>query len=255
MRRHTAPIVLVLVSFTILSISLSSPPGARAVESVRAAVGSVFGPMQQATSATVRPLQNTLTGIGRERSTIEQLERANQRLTAENHRLRAASLVTTDRRPGKVSAAARVIALGPVQSYAQTATIDTGSDFFVRQNSGVVSAQGLVGRILRVGRTTATVLLIGDPRSVVGARVDRRGELGLVRGDGLDELTLTMLDPKAQVRIGDRVVTWGSAGGRPYPPNVPIGRVTAVESGHGNGVVATVRPAVDLTALDTVVLP
>ena len=44
----------------------------------------------------------------------------------------------------------------------------------------VLNNDGLVGRILRVTRTTATVLLIVDSDSIVGGRVGRTMDLGFL---------------------------------------------------------------------------
>jgi rod shape-determining protein MreC len=39
-------------------------------------------------------------------------------------------------------------------------------------------------------------------------------------------LEYQLLDPRADVRTGDALVTFGSKGGRPFAPGLPIGEVT-----------------------------
>ena len=72
---------------------------------------------------------------------------------------------------------ARVVGIGAAQSFSRTVTIDAGTDApACAPDLTVVNADGLVGRVLRVTRTTATVLLIVDAESVVGGRVGREHE-------------------------------------------------------------------------------
>jgi rod shape-determining protein MreC len=130
-----------------------------------------------------------------------------------------------------------------------------GSRDGVQPDATVLSADGLVGRVVAVGPHTSTVLLICDAESTVGARVEGSRELGLLsgRGDatGKGRLTYRLLDTTAEVRPGDRLVSWGSPRGRPYLPDVPIGVVTAVRTAaDGLTPVADVKPLVDLTTLD-----
>ncbi len=75
-------------------------------------------------------------------------------------------------------------ALGPSQSFSRTVTIDAGSAAGIRPDMTVLNNDGLVGRILRVTRTTATVLLILDADSVVGGRLGDNMELGFLHGRG-----------------------------------------------------------------------
>src|SRR5699024_5761273 len=79
---------------------------------------------------------------------------------------------------------ARVVGYGAAQSFQRTVTIDAGRDSGVRADQTVVGPNGLVGRVLRVSRSNATVLLIVDRSSVVGARLGSNNELGMLRGDG-----------------------------------------------------------------------
>ena len=99
---------------------------------------------------------------------------------------------------GSALVPARVVALGSRQSQSFTVTIDAGSDAGVGPDMTVVNNDGLVGRVLRVTRSTATVLLIVDPDSTVGGRVGSSMEIGFVNGSGsLDQdagLDLRLVD-------------------------------------------------------------
>jgi rod shape-determining protein MreC len=115
----------------------------------------------------------------------------------------------------------------------------------------------LVGRILRVTRTTATVLLIVDADSTVGGRVGETMDLGFLSGQGEtgDDagLDLRLVDQSVIPARDDTVVTWGSDGEAPYVAGVPIGRVSEVYSSlRDSSQRAVIEPYVDFAALDLV---
>lgn len=162
---------------------------------------------------------------------------------------------------------ARVVAFAPVSApvQARTLTIDAGADDGVEVDLTVISADGLVGRVVRVASTSADVLVLGDPEVVVGVRFGPEGALGSVAGAtppgspprGHGELTLTALGD-SPVGVGDVVTTLGSPDGRPYAADVRLGTVTAVDPDQsGLASTAVVTPLVDLDTLDlvAVVLP
>ena len=121
----------------------------------------------------------------------------------------------------------------------------------------MINNDGLVGRVLRVTRTTATVLLIVDADSVVGGRVGRSMEVGFLHGRGVlgsdGRLDLELVDDTAVPAKHDTVVTWGSEAGGPYVAGVPVGRVTSVYSSlRETAQRAVIDPFVDFGALDLV---
>jgi rod shape-determining protein MreC len=147
--------------------------------------------------------------------------------------------------------------MGPSQSFSRTVTIDAGSSSGVHANETVVNNDGLVGRVLRVTRTTATVLLVVDRDSVVGGRLGSNMELGFIHGRGTtgnaDQLDLDLMDSSVSPARGDVVVTWGSQGGAPYVAGIPVGKVVSVWSTPRQMAKhAVIQPFVDFTALDVV---
>ncbi len=98
------------------------------------------------------------------------------------------------------------------------------------------------------------MVLIVDASSAVGGRVATTEEIGIVAGTGRqDSLEFQLLDPMADVRVGDALVTFGSKGGRPYAPGLPIGEVVDVSGAAGQLTrVATVRPFADVSQLSIV---
>jgi rod shape-determining protein MreC len=260
-------VALVLACLTLMT--LDHHPGASSpLEPARRVMGSAFGPVESATSQAVRPVS----AVGDWFRTRKSLQHDIASLQAQNSRLRAQTATESYARnqlaeyQGLTSAAttlrqqlvpAHVVAYGPAQSFSRTVTVDAGSDAGVRPDQTVLNADGLVGRVLRVTSTTATVLLIVDSESVVGGRVGTDMNVGFLRGQGglgdRGSLDLELVDQSEAPSKGDTIVTWGSRGGAPYVSGVPVGRVTDVfASLRESSQRAVIQPFVDFGALDLV---
>jgi rod shape-determining protein MreC len=238
------------------------------VEPVRQAVGEAFGPIEAGASAAVRPF-TAVPGWFRSkrdlRAELASLEAENSQLRREvatsgldrNRLAEYDGLSRAAADTGYALVPARVIGMGPRQAFSHTVTIDAGTDAGVHADLTVVNNDGLVGRVIRAGRDTATVLLVLDADSVVGGRLGSSMEVGFLRGRGdLGEkgrLDLDLVDDSVVANEGDTVVTWGSEGGTPYVAGVPIGKVTAVfSSPRETSRRAVIEPFVDFSALDLV---
>lgn len=260
-------VALVLACASLVTLDLQGD-GDSPLEPVRAAVGGVFGPVENATAAVVRPVA----AIPEFFRTRDSLEAELSSLEAENAELRSQvarsgfdrnrlaeydGLTAAAGNLGQALVPARVVGVGPSQSFSRTVTIDAGSDAGVTPDQTVVNADGLVGRVLRTTRTTATVLLVIDTGSVVGGRVGESMEMGFLRGRGdlgaEGKLDLELVDQAEVPAKHDAVVTWGSDGGAPYVAGVPVGRVTSVYSSiRETSQRAVIEPFVDFGALDLV---
>ncbi len=259
-------VALVLASLTLMTLDQAGDGSP--LDPARRAAGEVFGPVEVAASTAIRPF----TGVSDWFRTRDSMQDDLIALQAENSRLKS-DLATQgyDRNrleeyDGLTAAAhtlgyelvpARVVGLGPSQSFSSTVTIDAGSDAGVHPDLTVVNNDGLVGRVLRVTRTTATVLLIVDADSVVGGRVGESMEVGFLHGRGVlgqdGRLDLELVDQTAVPAKNDAVVTWGSEAGGPYVSGVPVGRVTSVYSSlRETSQRAVIDPFVDFGALDLV---
>jgi rod shape-determining protein MreC len=117
----------------------------------------------------------------------------------------------------------------------------------------VLNGNGLVGRVTTVGPDASTVLLANDPDFTVGTRMEGSDELGFASGEGDGPLRVELLNGKAEVQKGDRLVTFGSQGDKPFVPGVPVGVVSRVDP-SGGGLTRTlyVTPYVNFTKLDIV---
>lgn len=264
--KHSPALLVALVLASLSLMALDSHGGG--VDSARHAVGEVFGPVEVGTATAIRPF----TSVPHWFRSRDDLQQDMLDLRAENSQLRS-DIATTDydrnrlaeydgltaaaRSIGTTLVPARVVGMGSSQSFSRTVTIDAGSDAGVSPDQTVVSNDGLVGRVLRVTRTTATVLLIVDADSVVGARVGRSMQVGLLHGRGVlgsdGRLDLELVDENAVPAEHDTVVTWGSEAGGPYVSGIPVGRVTHVYSSvRESAQRAVIDPYVDFGALDLV---
>ena len=257
--------LLVLACLTVITLDArSSSP----LDPLRSAVGNVVGPMETASTTALRPFTD-LSGALR---TNHGLREDVARLESENARLRGTvatlpldqkrlaeldGLTRTVADTGYSLVAARVVAMGPAQSFSRTVTIDAGTSSGIHPDMTVLNSDGLVGRVVRATRSTATVLLVVDTDSVVGGRLGTSLEVGFLRGRGSADddgrLALDLVDSSVQPSKDDVVVTWGSKDGVPYVAGIPIGRVESVVSSPQESTRrAMIKPFVDFTALDVV---
>lgn len=250
---------LLLASVVLISVDLR---GGGASDNVRGAVGVVFGPLERAAGAVVRPVSGVVDDVGNlssRKARIAALERENAALrqqlrTSDDVRSRATQLDTLLHLAGLGQyriVLGQVVAVGPAQGFASTVTIDAGRRDGIRSDMTVLNGEGLVGRVTSVTATTATVLLLVDPNSTVGVRLEGTGELGFVSGRGSEQMQLEVPDAQAKVVKGNRLVTLGSVNNRPYVRGVPVGVVTAVVLEPGSASrIATVVPFVDVHHVD-----
>ncbi len=119
-----------------------------------------------------------------------------------------------------------------------------------RRNQPVITAKGLVGRIVVPAEPYAKVLLLTDRSASVSAMIQRTRRRGMIRGSGEESLLLDNIPHQESVRPGDRVVTAGIDG--VFPRGIPIGIVTDVEPGPELFHRVRVQPHVDLALLDQV---
>jgi rod shape-determining protein MreC len=259
--------LLILASFALITLDARRSPSSP-IEPLRTAAAAVFGPLESGATSAVEPVQSLRDRFGE----VDRLTRENERLEAENGALnsqlrtneyarrRAAELdrmLKVAGLGGYTITPARVIAIGAAQSFSRTVTIDAGTADGVRADMTVLNGDGLVGRVVRAGPDSATVLLITDAGSTVGGRLESTSSLGFVTGDGDvgsgAALEFRLVDLRAKPAVGDRLVTWGSRGNAPYVAGVPIGEVVSAGPAQGTfGSTAVVRPYVDATRLDTV---
>jgi len=147
--------------------------------------------------------------------------------------------------------AADVIAAAATPEF-RTITIGKGTQAGLRPDMAVISPRGVVGRVIVPSARAAKVQLLIDLNAAAGALVERSRAQGVVVGTGSDMLKLDYVSGSAEIQTGDIVTTSGIDG--IYPKGFVIGRVEKVERSGGAYGAITVRPAVDFSMLEEVLV-
>jgi len=256
--------ILVLASITLIVLDLRGGSGGP-LQPLRSATAAVFGPLERGITAVFSPvgrLVDSVSQLGDQQERIDALEAENEqlRVAVDTAGVDIARVAELDALLGLAAdtaidiVPAQVIAVGPAQGFAWTVAIDAGSIDGIEVGMSVINGGGLLGRTVSVGPDTSTVLLLVDATSTVGGRLAGSSQIGIVSGSGRqDLLTMQLLDPLAAIDVGDVVVTFGSRGGRPFVPGIPIGRVESVSGTPGQLTrVANLAPYADASQLNLV---
>jgi rod shape-determining protein MreC len=169
----------------------------------------------------------------------------------ENERLRR--LLELKRHSTYRSIAALVIGRSPTNWF-NTIVLDKGSEAGVAVNMPVITPEGLVGRVNRIGRNSSQVLLITDPESEIGVLLERTRIQGVIQGRKRD-LVLKYLPLTSDVRAGDLVITSGLEKGL-FPKGLTIGRVKRVGTPQPQDLYLeiVITPEADLSRLEEVLI-
>ncbi|CAL9573632.1 hypothetical protein SUDANB105_04877 [Streptomyces sp. enrichment culture] len=256
-------VLLVAIAFALITVDIRGGEDSP-VDGARRAAATVFGPIENGVASAVDPVGNAVAAVrdsGDRHDRIAELERQNAALKAklgsdDRNRSRLQQLDKMLKVAGEGQygiKGAQVIAIGAAQGFSWTITIDVGADDGIKRDMTVLNGDGLVGRVTTVGPNSATVLLASDPDFTVGTRIEGNDELGFASGQGDRPLRVELLNGKAQVKKGDRLVTFGSQADKPFVPGVPVGVVSRVDP-SGGGLTRTlyVTPFVSFTKLDVV---
>lgn len=256
-------VLLTATAFALITVDIRSGQDSP-VDGARQAAATVFGPLENGVSSVVDPIGNAVTAVresGDRHDRLAELERENAALKAElgsddRNRSRLTQLDKLLHLAGKGQygiKGAQVIAIGAAQGFSWTVTIDVGANDGVKRDMTVLNGDGLVGRVTTVGANTATVLLASDPDFTVGTRMEAGDELGFASGQGDRPLRVELLNARAEIKKGDRLVTFGSQGNKPFVPGVPVGVVSRVDPPSGDLTrTVHVTPYVNFSKLDVV---
>ncbi|WSQ09192.1 rod shape-determining protein MreC [Streptomyces sp. NBC_01231] len=256
-------VLLVAIAFALITVDIRGGEDSP-VDGARQGAATVFGPIENGVSAAVDPVGNAVSAVrdsGERHDRLAGLEKENAALKAKlGSDDRNRSRLTQLDKMLKVAGAgqygikgAEVIAIGAAQGFSWTITIDVGANDGIKRDMTVLNGDGLVGRVTTVGPDTATVLLASDPDFTVGTRMEASDELGFASGQGDRPLRVELLNSKAEIKKGDRLVTFGSEADKPFVPGVPVGVVSRIDpSGGGLTRILYVTPYVSFTKLDVV---
>jgi rod shape-determining protein MreC len=254
-RRRAVLIALLVVAVALITIDFRDGGNSGA----RGLGGRVFGPVEQLAG----DVTGMFRGTGGNSGEIANLQRQNDQLRAQLAQAQAgnadarqlASLLHLSEGKYKV-VTGTVIAAGG--GYSDTVTINIGSKDGITTNETVLNGDGLVGTVVAATLSTATVQLLTDAGTTAGVRMAGSGQIGALTGSadtlsGSARLRLTLFSASATLKPGQELVTFGSVGGRPYVPGVPVGTVSAVTTEPGSLTpTALVKPFADFTGLGVV---
>jgi rod shape-determining protein MreC len=130
--------------------------------------------------------------------------------------------------------------------------IDKGARDGVKTDMAVITADGVVGKVLHVYHSTSQVLLIDDQSSGVGALLEKSRLQGVVRGTPAGEVMLEKVMSDQQVQAGEAVLT--SGGDRIFPKGLAVGTVSKISQGPDLFLNIRVKPATDLNKLEEVLV-
>lgn len=178
-------------------------------------------------------------------------------LKLENERLLIAGVENEELRRSLQLPLARRFRLQPVEILALSgegmptaATVSAGRRQGVEEGDGVMTGEGLLGRIGEAYEDMSRVTLITDPNSAVACEVESTGVLGVLRlaPSPHARLVLANVPLTDTVHVGQRVLTSGYS--RHYPRGLAVGRVIrAVPDASRLMLEVEVEPAVRLSRL------
>lgn len=138
-------------------------------------------------------------------------------------------------------------------NWASSFTISKGTSSDIAVGDSVITEYGvLVGQVIEVGTTWATVRTIIDINTNIGAFVSENGSAGMLVGDFAlmqeGNAKMTYLADGAQIFSGDTVMTSGAGGA--FPQGLVIGTISSVQAEAGGQVeYGIIKPGCDLNAL------
>lgn len=233
-RSRTTIVVLVLISISVIALDAG---GFGPVNSVKSGLGTVFSPVRAVGDTVFGPIGDAFNGVFNR----EDLAAENERLREEVDRLRGEQAQAQEaaaeldemrqalRLPtyeGITSTHAEVVATGS-SNFDRTIQINKGANAGIRRGMPVITAAGLVGRVVEVSLNSAHVQLVTDPEFRVGVKHVISSDIGVAEGRGPD-LPLRVavgLDAATEIHTGDYFTTSGVEHSL-FPPGIPVGRAT-----------------------------
>jgi rod shape-determining protein MreC len=130
--------------------------------------------------------------------------------------------------------------------------IDKGENAGLKRDMAVITADGIVGKILVTYPSVAEVLLINDQSSGVGSILEKSRIQGILRGTQTGEVMLERVMSDEQVPVGETLLT--SGGDQIFPKGLPVGTVATVGKGKELFLKIKIKPAANLSKLEEVLV-
>lgn len=203
--------------------------------------------------ANIGKLEKENEELRREVSRLTQEKLSLLELKAENERLR--QLLDVRENIGyETITGAEVIGYDP-GNWSKYVIIDKGSSRGVQVDATVITELGLVGKVVSVTPHSAKVLLITDPDSAVGGRVQRSRDVGIVEGsiEQANMVQMVNIPREADIKEGDLIISSGLGG--VFPAGLIIGKVENIKDEEYSFFRrASIKPAVNFNRLEEVLV-
>lgn len=226
--RGVASVVAVGVGLVLLLMSRADPARGGALrEAAMDATAPIWGAVRVPIEAVGRfgdYVGDYFAAVDRNRKLEAELRRYRAReqqhmsLARENRQLKELLHVVEPKRGWQ-----RVLPISAASSgsYVRSAIVSGGRSVGLAVGQPVRAADGLVGRVVEVGRNSARVLLLTDASSRVPVRIQRTGQAAMVLGVNGPQLEVSFLaTDDSRLKVGDRLVTSGDGG--IFPPDIPV---------------------------------
>lgn len=227
--------------FLALSVALILFSAAKphSLDHIRSSTIDLFSPLLTAVNIPIEKAAvyvRTITGIA-------QLQTENERLKAENMKLRewyrTAQILQTENVKLKTLLnfkqdaphsfiTARIIA-DTGNAYARSLLVNAGITDGVNKGHTVMGPDGLIGRIVHAGDKAARVLLINDINSSIPVLIEGTEYKAVMAGTNGKVPSIKYLPQEAKLKDGMAVITSGH--GQVFPYGLSIGKLTQVEKG------------------------
>lgn len=254
--RHLAPRLTLLFILTFgATVTLLSHTGSPLLATLRATLTDVLVPVLSVAAKPVDAVRDAklwLTGamhmqqenaaLKAQVQSLAQWQAIANQVQAENDALRKLIQVVPAGNTSYI--AARIVSEsgGP---YVRTALINGGAADGIAGGQAVVGAEGLVGRVIEAGSSSARVLLLTDINSRVPVIGEISRERSIASGNNSRELTLDYVEAGSRMQPGERLLTSGDGG--VFPPGVPVGVIAGA-----SGTIVTVKPLADWARMEYV---
>ncbi|NBX65865.1 MAG: rod shape-determining protein MreC [Proteobacteria bacterium] len=227
-RRFSLPLVLMVAAGTLMVTHLVARPS---LDRLQQTIFDVAAPVISYAQKPIDQLHDRLDSLlawASIRHENESLRAENEKLKewyqaalmleSENKALR--DLLNVDSEQAQKFVTTRVIADGS-SAYAKSLVIEGGRASGIVKGQGVVSHEGLIGRVIEAGSRTARVLLLQDINSRIPVLVEGSNERAILAGTNDSMPVLDHLAADHKVAAGQRVVTSGLGG--LFPFGLPVG--------------------------------
>ncbi len=131
--------------------------------------------------------------------------------------------------------------------------INKGANQGIKLKSAVITADGLVGQVLRISNNFSDVLTVLDHNIRVDGIVERTRTHGIIEGYSNFKCVMKYVTRTEPVVLDDLIISSGL--GSIYPKGIRIGRITKIErETYGITQFIEITPVVDFSKLEEVVV-